>query len=70
MDGEEVARRLKSDPGGARLPVLAVSAYAMPSDEQRMREAGCDAFLTKPLRLANLVETVAGMLRRSPSGGD
>ena len=58
MDGVEVTRRLKSDKATARVPVLAVTAYAMPGDEDRMREAGCDEFLTKPLSFALFVTLV------------
>ena len=58
MDGVEVTRRLKSDEATARIPVLAVTAYAMPGDEDRMRAAGCDEFLTKPLSFAQFVTIV------------
>jgi two-component system cell cycle response regulator DivK len=57
-DGIEVTRALKADPRSRRIPVVAVTAYAMPGDEQRMREAGCDAYLTKPLRFAEFVAVV------------
>jgi two-component system cell cycle response regulator DivK len=58
IDGVEATRLLKQDPRTQSIPVVAVSAFAMPADELRMREAGCDAFLTKPLKLQDLVATV------------
>ena len=64
MDGVEVTRALKQEPVSAGIPVLAVSAYAMPGDEERMRGAGCDAFLTKPLRFSEFVAVVEQLLRR------
>jgi two-component system cell cycle response regulator DivK len=62
MDGVEVTRTLKADASVGAIPVLAVSAYAMPGDEARMREAGCDGFMTKPLRFAEFVAEVDRLL--------
>jgi two-component system cell cycle response regulator DivK len=62
MDGVEVTRSLKADPSVSNVPVVAVTAYAMPGDEERMRSAGCDAFLTKPLRFSEFVEVVGRLL--------
>ena len=62
MDGVEVTRLLKLDPRTRDIPVLAVTALAMPEDEQRMRSAGCDAFLTKPVRMQELLATVQGLM--------
>ena len=68
MDGVEVTRSLKADSAVRSIPVLAVTAYAMPADEERMRGAGCDAFLTKPLRFAEFVAVVARLLARNGEG--
>lgn len=62
MDGAEVTRTLKADPAVRNVPVLAVSAYAMPADEARMRDAGCDGFMTKPLRFTDFVIEVGRLL--------
>ena len=61
LDGVEATRRLKADPRTASIPVVAMTAYVMPGDEDRMRSAGCDAFLTKPLRLMDLVTVVESL---------
>lgn len=49
IDGLELTRRLKSDPRWSAVPVVALTAYAMKSDEERAMAAGCDLFLTKPV---------------------
>jgi CheY-like chemotaxis protein len=49
MTGYEAARQLKADASTAAIPVIAVTAQAMRGDEARAREAGCDAYLTKPV---------------------
>ena len=61
MDGVEVTRLLKQDARTRAIPVVAVTALAMADDERRMREAGCDALLTKPVRLAELVSIVESL---------
>src|SRR3569832_627628 len=49
MDGFEVCRRLKSNPGTHHIPVVMVTALGQPSDRVRGLEAGADDFLTKPV---------------------
>jgi two-component system cell cycle response regulator DivK len=49
MDGLELTRQLKSSPATSHMVVLALTAYAMKSDEKRAFEAGCDGFITKPI---------------------
>lgn len=68
MDGIEATRLLKQNPLTKGIPVIAVTAFAMPDDERRMRDAGCDAFLTKPLRLQDLVAAVQGLIGGAPGG--
>lgn len=48
-DGWAVARQLKSDPCTAMIRIVAVSALVMPGDEQGMLDAGCDAYVSKPI---------------------
>ena len=64
IDGVETTRRLRAITGTRNIPIVAVTAFAMPGDEQRMFEAGCDAFLTKPLRLSDLVATAEQLLEK------
>jgi CheY-like chemotaxis protein len=49
MDGYEAAARFKADPGLARIPVVAVTAYAMVGDQERILQRGFDGYLTKPI---------------------
>ncbi len=64
IDVWEATRRIKADPAIAGIPVIALTAHAMPSDEQKAREAGCDDFDTKPVELARLLEKMAAQLKR------
>jgi CheY-like chemotaxis protein len=55
MDGYAAAREIRRlEAGGRRVPVVAISGYAMPEDEQRCRDAGMDGFLAKPVALEDL----------------
>ncbi len=62
MDGWEVARRLKSDPALKAIPIIALTAYAMEGDEARALEAGCDAYVPKPILPKDLRARVRGVL--------
>jgi len=58
MSGHEATRRLKADPATAGIPVVALTAHAMRGEETRAREAGFDAFLTKPIDTRAFRETL------------
>ena len=62
LNGWEAARRLKADAQLAHIPVIALSAHAMPGDEERARASGCDDFLTKPIDETVLARTLARYL--------
>ncbi len=62
IDGLEVIRRLRQIPAFSHVPIIALTAYAMRGDEERITGAGCDAYLAKPLRIHELRSTVAEML--------
>jgi PAS domain S-box-containing protein len=66
MDGRELCRRLRADPATAALPLLALTAQAMPRDLRLTREAGFDLVLTKPLDVSELLAAVDLLLRRAP----
>jgi len=57
-DGYTLTRELRARPPTARIPILAVSSFAMPGDAERALEAGCSAYLTKPIRRAILLQQV------------
>jgi CheY-like chemotaxis protein len=62
MDGTEALHLLRDSPGTATVPVVAVTAYAMPEDRERTRAAGFDGYLTKPLDVLALPGQVRGYL--------
>ena len=58
QSGYEAVLRLKADPATAAIPVIALTAYAMPEDQQGCLRAGCSDYLSKPLDIDLLVEIV------------
>jgi CheY-like chemotaxis protein len=62
IDGWEATRRLKADAATRRIPIIALTAHAMASDEQKAREAGCDDFDTKPIELPRLLDKIQALL--------
>ncbi len=64
LDGWEATKRIKSDEETKHIPIIALTAHAMSSDEQRAREAGCDDFDTKPIELTRLLEKIQAQLSR------
>ena len=48
VDGYEATRNIKRDPELKDIPIIAVTSYALSGDEQKAREAGCDAYMAKP----------------------
>lgn len=62
MDGWEATRRLKADSTSADIPVIALTAHAMRGDDKRALDAGCDAYLTKPIDETALFEKIDALL--------
>jgi two-component system cell cycle response regulator DivK len=62
MDGYEVTRRLRSQESTKGIPVVAVTSFAMKGEEERAREAGCNAYISKPIDIHKLVETVKKLM--------
>ena len=58
VSGLEVTRWLKDDEDLRSIPVIAITAFAMKGDEERIREGGCEAYLSKPISVAKFLETV------------
>ena len=48
MDGYEVTRRIRAEPGLQGIPIIAVTSYAMSGDDKKAYAAGCDGYVTKP----------------------
>ena len=62
MDGLEATALLKRDDATRAIPVVALTALAMKGDEQRIRAAGCDGYVAKPLRYQSFLATIAAHL--------
>src|SRR6202008_2521698 len=62
VSGLEVTKWLKEDPELHPIPVVAVTAFAMKGDEERIREGGCEAYLSKPISGRKLIETIRRFL--------
>jgi two-component system cell cycle response regulator DivK len=58
VSGLEVTGWIKKDPAISMIPVVAVTAFAMKGDEERIREGGCEAYLSKPISVGKFIETV------------
>ena len=64
MDGLEATALLKSDQATRVIPVIALTALAMKGDEERIRAAGCDGYIAKPMRYQEFLTTIATQLSR------
>jgi two-component system cell cycle response regulator DivK len=62
MDGLEATVLLKGDDATRDIPVIALTALAMKGDEERIRAAGCDGYIAKPMRYKEFLATVAAQL--------
>lgn len=62
VSGLDITRWIKDDPKLRHIPVLAVTAFAMRDDEQRVREAGCEGYLSKPIQMAAFIRAVENLL--------
>jgi len=71
IDGLEAMRQIRADPQLSNVPIIAVTALAMPSDRARCLEAGVNAYISKPVRLRELVTTIEQYLHpaRTDSNG-
>ena len=65
MDGLTATKIIKEDHKNENIPVIALTAYAMKGDEERVREAGCDGYITKPINTKEFPKTVSGFLDAS-----
>lgn len=58
VSGLEVTKWLKADDSVRHIPVVAVTAFAMKGDEEKIRRGGCEDYLPKPIKVATFIETV------------
>ncbi len=62
VSGLEVTRRIKDDEELSAIPIIAVTAFAMKGDEEKIRSGGCEAYIAKPISIANFLQTIEKVL--------
>jgi two-component system cell cycle response regulator DivK len=62
MDGLTATMQLKADAATRHIPVIALTAFAMKGDEERIRAAGCDGYIDKPMRYKEFLSTISAHL--------
>jgi two-component system, cell cycle response regulator DivK len=62
VSGLQITKCLKADQDLKAIPVVAITAFAMKGDEEKIREGGCEGYLAKPISIAGFLETVARFL--------
>ncbi|WP_075217445.1 response regulator [Mongoliimonas terrestris] len=62
VSGLEVTKWIKEDDELRAIPVIAVTAFAMKGDEERIRQGGCEAYISKPISVSKFLETVRAYL--------
>jgi len=62
VSGLEVTKWIKEDDDLRSIPIIAVTAFAMKGDEEKIREGGCEAYIAKPISVANFLQTVQRFL--------
>lgn len=70
ISGLEITKMLKANPAHKHIPIIAVTAFAMKGDKEKIRAGGCDAYLAKPISVTDFVATVNKFLELTgPSQG-
>jgi CheY-like chemotaxis protein len=65
VDGWEATRRLKAEASTQAIPVIGLTAHAMAGDREKVIEAGCDDYDTKPVELPRLLQKIEALLARA-----
>jgi len=69
IDGLQATALLKADEATRAIPVIALTALAMKGDEERIRAAGCDGYIAKPLAYREFLAAISNLLVRAPLYG-
>ena len=65
MDGWTATRLIKGNAATSAIPLIALTAHALPADRKRAFDAGCDEYITKPMDLIDLLETVKSWIKQA-----
>ena len=68
VSGLEVTKWIKADKDIRDIPVIAVTAFAMKGDEEKIRQGGCEAYIAKPISITNFLETIKQFLHSGSAG--
>jgi two-component system cell cycle response regulator DivK len=70
IDGYEVARRLRASQKTrlAEIPIIAITANAMRGDDEKILESGCNFYLSKPINIQELIDTMEGLIQTEARG--
>lgn len=68
VSGLDVTKWIKEDPQTADIPVIAVTAFAMKGDEDRIRQGGCEAYISKPISVSGFLQTIQFHIGDSEQG--
>jgi two-component system cell cycle response regulator DivK len=69
ISGIEVTKWLKDDDSLKAIPVIAITAFAMKGDEERIRQSGCEGYLSKPISIPKFLQTVGEFLGTDDRAG-
>ncbi len=64
ISGFDIIKRIKQDDELRRIPIIAVTAFAMKDDEERILRSGCEAYISKPISIGPFLETINSFLTR------
>jgi CheY-like chemotaxis protein len=67
MDGLQATRALRSNPATQAIPIIALTALAMAGDREKVIEAGCNDYSTKPIDMPDLLEKIQSLLEQRPA---
>jgi len=65
MDGWDATKALKTDPATRHIPILALTARTLPADRKRALDAGCDGYISKPIKVATFGRLVENLIRQA-----
>lgn len=69
LTGWDATRKLRADPAIRNIPVIALTAHALPADRERAMEAGCDAYQSKPIDFADLLSKIEQLSKKGGVNG-
>jgi len=67
VSGLDLIREMKADDGLSHIPIIAVTAFAMKNDEERILRAGCEAYLSKPISIDQMTATIRELIQSAES---